>query len=122
VTRGRPALAALFYLHDLQAGDWLTAAQLLSKPERLTVQIKGSAYAAALGRDVLAHAGGHRLGTCTTARNYSPHVALVGCGKVTVAVHHGDAHNLPGIWLGASHAQDDVLAFPHTHAYTTLRR
>jgi hypothetical protein len=117
---GPSATTALHYLQDLQSGRWLKAAGLLNGPARLSVAVHGAAYAAQLGADVLAHAGGNRLGACTSAQLYNNQVDIVSCGPVTVAVHHGRPDYLPGIWLGASHAKVDVLPFAHTHAYTTL--
>jgi hypothetical protein len=108
---------ALRFLRDLQAGDYLAAAQQLSAGERLTVSVHTQTWLHRVMTDVLDNAALLGASRCTSADAVNTEAAVVTCGSRQTVVHVRGGW-LPGVQINSYFPHDDVYLGPHTHAYT----
>ncbi|HVF19504.1 MAG TPA: hypothetical protein VNA14_04590 [Mycobacteriales bacterium] len=109
---------AVRYLNALRAGRWYGAVDDMAFLDRVFLDPDD---APAIGREVLRNARGNRttLPRCTSGERFAEKAVVVRCGRVDVVVHVATRPGFRGVSVSDFHVDDDHLARPHTHAYST---
>ena len=109
---------AIRYLNTLRAGRWYDAVDDMAYLDRVFLDPDD---APAIGREVLRNARGNlaTLPRCTSGERFAEKAVVVRCGRADVVVHVATRPGFRGVSVSDFHVEDDHLARPHTHAYST---